>query len=100
MKHDREFWVAHVAAWRGSALSLSRYAARHGMSKGTLGWWSAKLKHEGKGELVELPPARAVASDGGRRPIEVVVEGRYLLRLWPGTNGTDIREVVTALEQH
>ena len=101
MKNGREFWAAHVAAWRRSGLSMRAYSARHHLAKGTLGYWSCKLKREGRGggELVELPAGRATTT-GSRHPIELVVGGRYLLRLWPGTNGTDIREVVTALEQH
>ena len=82
-------------------MSLAAYGARHGIAKGSLGWWSSKLKGEATrgGELVELPPARPHTESGPRRPIEVVVEGRYLLRVWPGTAGADVREVVTALEQ-
>jgi hypothetical protein len=101
MKNGREFWAAHVTAWRRSGLSMGRYSARHRLAKGTLGYWSCKLKREqqGAGELVELPAARATTIDMERHPIELVVEGRYLVRVWPGTVGADIREVVTALEQ-
>jgi hypothetical protein len=100
MRNNREYWMAHVGAWRRSGMSQIAYARQQHIAKGSLGYWSCKLKREGHGgELVELPPAGPRTDSGPRRPIEVVVEGRYLLRVWPGTVGADVREVVTALEQ-
>jgi transposase len=100
MKNGREFWAGHVAAWRRSGLSMRAYSARHHVAKGTLSYWSWKLRREthNAGELVELPAPRATTTGSSRHPIELVVEGRYLLRVWPGTITADIREVVTALE--
>jgi len=43
----------------------------------------------GRTTLAEPPSAR---------PIEVVVEGRYLLRLWPGVERGHMSEVLSVLE--
>lgn len=100
MKNNREFWVAHVTAWRRSGTSQAAYAARRHIAKGTLGYWSCKLAREthDSGELVELPAARPHTDGDARRAIELVVDGRYLLRLWPGVRAADLREVMSALE--
>jgi hypothetical protein len=101
MKNGREYWAAHVAAWRLSGMSQVVYSKRRHIAKSSLGYWSWKLKREGRAavELVELPPARASVHEGARRAIELVVDGRYLMRIWAGTASEDIREVITALEQ-
>ena len=106
MRHDRDFWRRHVERWRASGLSQREYAQRHGIVKGTLGWWSSKLNREesGRSDLVEVghahvKPSPRAAEDGSPRPIEVLVEGRYLMRLWPGTDRDHIGEVLSVLEQ-
>jgi hypothetical protein len=97
MKHGREWWSRHVEAWRGSGLSQAEYCRRHGLLKGTLGYWSSKLGRESKRtELVEV--SQAGMKPGSARPIEVVVDGRYLMRLWPGTDRHHLGEVLTVLE--
>jgi hypothetical protein len=101
MKRTREFWSRHVEAWRASGLSQREYCRRHKLLKGTLGYWSSTLGREnGAGlDLVEVgrttvEPKPATPS----RPIEVVVEGRYLMRLWPGTDRGHMQEVLSVLE--
>jgi hypothetical protein len=44
MMHNRKFWVRHVEGWRSSGLSQRSYCRRHHLTKGTLGYWSSKLK--------------------------------------------------------
>jgi hypothetical protein len=100
MRHDRDYWRLHVEAWRASGLSQGQYSKKHGMRKRTLGHWAWKLGRTAaasQGSLVEVGRA-PLAEQSSARPIELMVEGRYLLRVWPGTRGSDIREVVTALE--
>jgi hypothetical protein len=98
MAHDREFWRGHVEAWRASGLSQTRYCQKHGLTKGTLGYWSSRLKrrHEATG-LVEVGRA-ALREERPSRPIELVVEGRYLLRLWPGLDRDHMSDVLSVLE--
>jgi hypothetical protein len=86
-----------VAAWRRSGLSQRAYSEQQGLVKGTLGCWASKLGRETaeRNELVEIGRAEALAE----RPIEVVVGGRYVVRLWRGTDRDHVQEVLTLLEQ-
>ena len=101
MKRTREFWRRHVEAWRNSGLSQKEYCRRHRLLKGTLGYWSSTLGRENcsGSELVEVGLAAVEAKPAApSRPIEVVVEGRYLMRLWPGTDRDHMQEVLSVLE--
>jgi hypothetical protein len=101
MKHDREYWRKHVEAWRASGLTQREYCRRHKLLKGTLSYWSSTLgrKHSVGSDLVEVGHTGVGAKPSASpRPIEVVVEGRYLMRLWPGTDRDHMREVLSVLE--
>jgi len=93
IKHNRAFWVRHVERWRASGLTQEQYSRRHGFAKGTLGYWASALKKpEAAGaQLVEVGRAE-VKEHRPSSPIELVVERRYLLRLWPGMDPGHMRE--------
>jgi hypothetical protein len=99
MKHDREFWTRHVGQWRASGLTQAAYCRRHRLLKGTLGYWASVLKKptRSKRQMVEVGRAE---TDGQavRSPIELVVQRRYLLRLWPGMDPVHMRDVLSVLE--
>ncbi len=99
MKHDREFWARHVRGWRASGLTQAQYCGRHRLLKGTLGYWACTLSRAKPTEssLVEVGRAE-VKPEGGGSPIELVVERRYLLRLWPGMEPEHLRDVLSVLE--
>jgi len=99
MKHNREFWMRHVKAWRASGLTQRQYCRRHGLVKGTLAYWASKLnKSKATGSaLVEVGKVPAQA-EKQRSPIELMVQRRYLLRLWPGTERDHLRDVLSVLE--
>ena len=99
MKHDCEFWVRHVEAWRASELTQREYSRRHRLTKGTLGYWASKLKRQGAvaSQLVEVGRAE-VGPERPSLPIELAVQGRYLLRVWPGMDPAHLREVLSVLE--
>jgi hypothetical protein len=99
MKHGREFWIRHVEGWRTSGLSQRTYCRRHHLTKGTLGYWSSKLKQPKAAatKLVEVGQAE-VKEQKSISPIELVVLGRYLLRLWPGMEPAHMRDVLSVLE--
>jgi hypothetical protein len=67
--------------------------------KGTLGYWASVVKkpRSSKAQLVEVGRAE---TDGQtvRSPIELVVQRRYLLRLWPGMDLGHMRDVLSVLE--
>ena len=103
MRHGQAWWSRHVGGWRSSGLSQAEYCRRHGIVAGSLARWSSKLKEEsgvGK-QLVEVDRSgtgQGLRAEGSARAIELVVEGRYLLRLWPGTDGGHLRQVLSVLE--
>jgi len=99
VNHDRKFWILHVEGWRSSGLSQRSYCRRHHLTKGTLGYWSSKLKRPQAAarKLVEVGRAE-VKEQRLSSPIELVVQRRYLLRLWPGMDSGHMRDVLSVLE--
>lgn len=100
MKHDREFWMRHVKDWRRSGLTQAQYCRRHRLLKGTLGYWASTLnKPKAAGTaLVEVGRRTEVKTEERHSPIELVVERRYMLRLWPGMDSAHLRDVLSVLE--
>jgi len=100
MKHDREFWTIHVKDWHASGLTQAQYCRRHKLVKGTMGYWTSMLKRPRSGAaLVEVGRAEVKPPEEQRSPIELIVERRYLLRLWPGMGPDHLREVLGVLER-
>ena len=100
MKHNREFWAQHVKGWRASGLTQEKYCRRHRLLKGTLGYWASTLnrpKASGSG-LVEVGHAEVRPAER-HSAIELMVERRYLLRLWPGMEADHLRNVLCVLER-
>ena len=99
MKHNREFWARQVKAWRAGGLTQAQYCRRHRLPKGTLGYWASTLNKPKAGgtALVEVGRTK-VKTQERRSPIELVVERRYMLRLWPGMDSTHLRDVLSVLE--
>ncbi len=99
MKHDSEFWARHVENWRASGLTQAQYCRRHRLLKGTLGYWSSTLSERKAAVSTLVEVGRApVKLEQRRTPIELVVERRYLLRLWPGMEPNHLRDVLSVLE--
>jgi hypothetical protein len=100
MKRNREFWTRHVKGWRASGLTQEKYCRRHRLLKGTLGYWASTLnrpKADGSA-LVEVGHAE-VQPEERHSAIELMVERRYLLRLWPGMEADHLRNVLSVLER-
>ena len=100
MKHDREFWTRQVKNWRASGLTQEQYCRRHRLVKGTLGYWASIFKRPkpSGSALVEVGRTE-VRPEELRLPIELIVERRYLLRLWPGMGTDHLRNVLSVLER-
>ena len=99
MKHDREFWTHQVKDWRASGLTQAQYCRRHRLVKGTFCYWASFLKGRStSAALVEVGRA-GVKPEEQRSPIELIVERRYLLRLWPGMGSEHLREVLSVLQR-
>ena len=98
MKHDRDFWMRHVKGWRSSGLTQTQYCRRHGLLKGTLGYWSSVLNKPRVTGPALVEVGRTDKPEGRHSPIELMVERRYLLRLWPGMQPEHLRDVLSVLE--
>ena len=99
MKHGREFWAGHVKGWRASGLTQVEYCRCNRLSKGTLGYWSSTLKGpKAKGTALVEVGRTEVKPQQPSCPIELAVQGGYLLRLWPGVQPAHLREVLSVLE--
>lgn len=100
MKHDRRFWTKHVEGWRSSGLTQRAYCCRHRLTKGTFGYWASKLSKAASSASALVEVGRAEVNDQRQlSPIELIVEGRYLLRLWPGMEPGHMSDVVSVLER-
>jgi len=100
MKHDREFWTRHVKDWRRSGLTQAQYCRRHRLLKGTLGYWASTLnKPKAAGSALVEVGRTEVKPQQSNCPIELAVQGGYLLRLWPGVEPAHLREVLLVLER-
>jgi hypothetical protein len=99
MKHNREFWARHVRGWRASGMTQAQYCRRHRLLKGTLGYWASTLnKPKATGVALVEVGRTEVQPEERRSPIELLVERRYLLRLWPGMKPDHLRDVLSVLE--
>ena len=100
MKRNREFWTRHVKGWRGSGLTQEQYCRRHRLLKGTLGYWASTLNRQtaSGSALVEVGHTE-VRPEKRHSAIELVVERRYLLRLWPGMEPDLLQNVLSVLER-
>jgi len=100
-RKSREQWAEHVGAWRSSGQTLREYCERHDLVLGTMSYWTSQIKDEGTVEpLVELKAVDQRSDEGlARVAIELVVHGRYVLRLWPGTQAQQLSEVIEVLER-
>ena len=100
MRKGREYWSGHVEAWRCSGLSKKSYCEQHDVAYWSLRYWVDKLLSAGESqELVELE-AVGVGGEAAeqRAAIELVVDERYVLKLWPSVRAAHLREVLAALE--
>jgi hypothetical protein len=67
--------------------------------KGTLGYWASTLnKPKAAGSALVEVGRTEVKTEERHSPIELVVERRYMLRLWPGMDSAHLREVLSVLE--
>ena len=102
MRHGREFWSQHIAAWRRSGLSKKAYSEQHELPYWSMRYWAGKLSEPGGSasqQLVELKPTVDGGEHGGdRAPMELAVGDRYVLRLWPHLQAAQLREVLAVLE--
>lgn len=112
---SRETWARRVERLERSRKSIGEFAAREGVSAGTLKWWKWKLGREREArrgreaarkrraarkaqvQFVEVVP-RAVGSGGGE-PFEVELSRGYRVRVPAGFETGALERLLGVLER-
>ncbi len=84
MSEAAERWRRHVAGWRRSGQTARIYAAVHGLSAGTLKWWSSRLGQDVAPASVALVRVERVP------PVAAPETQRGVTLVWPAL-GVEIR---------
>jgi len=96
MKHDREFWTRHVESWRASGLTQQMYCRRHRLTKGTLSYWVSALSGQRPRNRIWWKFGCApIKEQRPSSPIELIVGGRYVLRLVVRHGAAHMRDVLS-----
>jgi hypothetical protein len=102
MLRDRRFWTTAITEFERSGVTQEAFAARRGVSVGTLRGWIYRLRQERKAS-VSLVPVRVIASTApeARQPseeaIEVELPGRVRMRFAAGTDAEYIAQLIKRL---
>jgi len=112
-RRTRAEWRRVVASWRRSGLTAREFAAAHGLSEGTLRWWSWALRSRSAepsaavGPAVTMVPVRVVEPEpealeggGGVRAASVAWTLRTAqgeLHVYAGATGEYVDELRAAL---
>lgn len=106
-KSTRQEWAKRVERWQDSGLTAAEFAAEAGINPRTLTYWKWKLGKErgGRGRRKRSAEPKVefveVASLAGAvpAPIELVVDGRYVVRVSSGADVELLSRVLEVLEQ-
>jgi len=99
-RRSREWWSKTVSQWRRSGLTAPEFAARAGLSRSTLSWWSSELGRSTRAshgataiEPIEISLSRPVTPGW----VEVAVTGDVVVRCDVGTSVDYVASLVRAL---
>lgn len=103
MLRDRRFWTTAITEFERSGLTQEAFAARRGVSVGTLRGWIYRLRQERKAS-VSLVPVRVIASTApaARRPgARRAARGPRRVRVRPVvTMGATALRALNRIERH
>ena len=110
-KVQRErYWKGLVAEWRGSSLSVNEFCRRRGIAPSSFWYWikRSRTKPTGHDGPVFLPVRLAPTDCGsehsagvlGAGSIEILIAGRYPVRVSGGFAPAALDSVITVLEAH
>jgi hypothetical protein len=100
-------WAELVKRWAESGLKAAEFARREGLNAGTLSYWKWRLRREGRRTglarrgsgrapaFVEVVAALPVVADR----IEVVVDGRDVVRVPDGFDDATLRRVIAVVRE-
>lgn len=81
---SQSWWQRTVSRWKSSGLTAREFAAREGLSAGTLLWWSSRLRRGTRAERGSvtsgaIAPIEIALARGARTShVEVAIEGAVL----------------------
>jgi hypothetical protein len=89
-------WRERVAAWRSSGMGARAFAEREGLRVASLWAWKRRLEPEAPLKLVPV-----VVRNGARTgsTFEVVVNGRYAVRVPPDFEETSFSRLLAVLDR-
>jgi hypothetical protein len=98
IESKRGFWQEHFRRQEGSGLSQRAYCRREGLSISQFCYWHRKAQtgdSPQSSRLVEVPVRLTGASQGS---VEIVVDGRYTVRVGAEVGEQQLVRVVRALD--
>jgi len=98
IESKREFWQEHFRRQEASGLSQRAYCRREGLSISQFSYWHRKAPTVDSPEssrLVEVPVKLTAASQGS---VEIVIDGRYTIRVGAEVGEQQLVRVVRALD--
>jgi len=90
-----EFWRGELERWRQSGLSARAFCRKEGVGLNSLRYWKAKIEN-GTNTVRGLVKVAARVAPAGR--LEVVVSGRYRIRVPEGFDGEELVRLIQTLE--
>jgi hypothetical protein len=91
----QQFWWNHIKAWQAGKLSQSSYCRQHGLKLATFNRQVKKYFAQ-RGSLVKVATSPASHK---QETIDVLIAGRYLIRLGTDFDRHLLQEVIQALEE-
>lgn len=99
------FWRTMVRHWRSSGLSVRDFCAEQGLSEPSFYAWRRSLAAR-DAQAVQFVPAHVVpdreagsARDRASIGLELLLEGRRVLRIGPGFDAATLKRLLPLLEE-
>jgi len=109
-KVQRErYWQGLVAEWRASSLSVNEFCRKRGIAPSSFWYWKKRSGCNSRGKdatvflpirVAQQPGAGSECSTGtlGTGPVEILVAGRYPVRVTGGFAPAVLDSVINVLE--
>jgi hypothetical protein len=100
--HKERFWRTMLQRWRQSGLSVRDFCARHDLALPSFYAWRRTLVQ--RDALVQFVPVRLAAeptttTTNGAAALELLLDGRRLLRIGPGFDAATLKRLLAVLEE-
>lgn len=92
---NKDQWRARHLAWKESGLSVRAFCKRENIGLNSFWYWKKKIESRGKGGSMVKVPARLSHL---LAPIEVVVSGRFTVRVPGGFRAEELIRLIEVLE--